>query len=205
MMIGEMMVESLIEPIEKLTEAINQINHFDLSAWIMIAITFVYVIATIVICIANLRSAKATREQVAEQKRQFDETNRPVIDVTIDSHQGAFIGFVFKNTGHKLARDINVTMNNDFIDSLGNYKERIISVTKSSFVLGIGLAYFASFGALGDQINMDTAVIRVTYRDDKRDYTDDFTFDLQKYNWWIVDTSDLAQIRRYIKKIAEKN
>lgn len=38
--------------------------------------TAVYVIATIFICYANLRSAKATREQVAESKRQFKETKR---------------------------------------------------------------------------------------------------------------------------------
>ena len=40
-----------------------------MTDWIMIAITAVYVIATIFICIFNYRSAKATREQLAESKR----------------------------------------------------------------------------------------------------------------------------------------
>ena len=44
--------------------------------WLMVGITAVYVIATIFICIANLRSAKATRDQVDESKRQFEETQR---------------------------------------------------------------------------------------------------------------------------------
>lgn len=39
-------------------------------------ITVVYVIATIFICIFNYRSAAATREQVEESKRQFEETKR---------------------------------------------------------------------------------------------------------------------------------
>lgn len=39
-------------------------------------ITVVYVIATIFICAANIRAANATREQVKESKRQFDETRR---------------------------------------------------------------------------------------------------------------------------------
>ena len=44
--------------------------------WLMVGITLVYVVATIFICIFNGRSAKATREQVAESQRQFDETKR---------------------------------------------------------------------------------------------------------------------------------
>lgn len=47
-----------------------------ITDWLMVIITFVYVIATILICIFNGRSAKATREQVAESKRQFDETRQ---------------------------------------------------------------------------------------------------------------------------------
>ena len=41
--------------------------------WIMVGITAVYVIATIFISVANIRSAKATREQLAESKRQYDD------------------------------------------------------------------------------------------------------------------------------------
>lgn len=55
--------------------------------WLMVGITFVYVVATIFICIFNGRSAKATREQVLESQRQFEETKRlermPYIDVAV--------------------------------------------------------------------------------------------------------------------------
>ena len=47
-----------------------------LTDWLMVGITGIYVIATIFICIFNAKSAKATREQVAESKRQFDESKR---------------------------------------------------------------------------------------------------------------------------------
>lgn len=43
---------------------------------LMVLITFVYVVATVEICRANIRSADATREQLAESKRQFEETKR---------------------------------------------------------------------------------------------------------------------------------
>jgi len=47
-----------------------------ITDWLMVIITAIYVIATIAICWANIKSAKATREQVAESKRQFEETRR---------------------------------------------------------------------------------------------------------------------------------
>lgn len=40
---------------------------------LMVVITFVYVIATCFICWANIKSAAATKEQVAEMKRQYEE------------------------------------------------------------------------------------------------------------------------------------
>ena len=56
-----------------------------ITDWLMVGITFVYVIATIMICIFNGRSAKATREQVSESQRQFEETKRleyrPYLDI----------------------------------------------------------------------------------------------------------------------------
>ena len=42
----------------------------------MVIITGVYVVATILIFVANMCSAKATRDQVTESKRQFEETKR---------------------------------------------------------------------------------------------------------------------------------
>ena len=42
----------------------------------MVIITIVYVFATIAICLANFKSAKASREQLKESKRQFNENQR---------------------------------------------------------------------------------------------------------------------------------
>lgn len=47
-----------------------------ITDWLMFGITFVYVVATIFICIFNYRSAKATREQVEESQNQFYESKR---------------------------------------------------------------------------------------------------------------------------------
>lgn len=44
--------------------------------WVMVIITAIYVVATCAICWANIKSAKATKEQVSESKRQYEETSR---------------------------------------------------------------------------------------------------------------------------------
>lgn len=47
-----------------------------MTDWIMVSITFVYVVATIFICIFNYRSAKAAREQIELSKTQYEDDTR---------------------------------------------------------------------------------------------------------------------------------
>ena len=54
-----------------------------ITDWIMVIVTIVYVIATIFIFVANHKSAKASKEQLEESKRQFDLINKPLISVEI--------------------------------------------------------------------------------------------------------------------------
>lgn len=59
-----------------------------MTDWLMVIITAIYVVATILICIANFMSAKATREQIDESKKQHKETQRlqalPYLQVAFD-------------------------------------------------------------------------------------------------------------------------
>ncbi len=47
-----------------------------ITDWLMVLITTIYVVATIAISKANIKSANATREQLAVSKQQFEETKR---------------------------------------------------------------------------------------------------------------------------------
>ena len=47
-----------------------------ITDWLMVGITFIYALVTILILIQNSKSAKATKEQVEESKRQYEETKR---------------------------------------------------------------------------------------------------------------------------------
>ncbi|MBR4702545.1 MAG: hypothetical protein IKO91_01755 [Oscillospiraceae bacterium] len=98
--------------------------------WIMVGITAVYVIATILISAANIKSAKATREQLAESRRQYEDKKRmeimPYIQfdkvetagladqkLMLSLNSGGSISSVFpivlrmKNIGNGAAKDIS--------------------------------------------------------------------------------------------------
>ena len=73
---------------------------------LMVLITFIYVVATIEICRANIKSAEATKEQLEESKRQFAETKRlenmPCFELHFDSIEagtGTSIELTDKQTG----------------------------------------------------------------------------------------------------------
>lgn len=61
--------------------------------WAMVIITGIYVVATIFICWANIKTAKASKEQLKEMQRQFAEANRAEIRV---SHSVPFRPSVFR-------------------------------------------------------------------------------------------------------------
>lgn len=77
-----------------------------ITDWLMVGITGIYVIATIFICVFNARSDKATREQIVESKRQFEETKRleymPCFEIHFDKMEagpGKSIELTDKQTG----------------------------------------------------------------------------------------------------------
>ena len=47
-----------------------------ITDWLMVGITAVYVVATIFISCANIKSANATRDQLTESKRQYEDKKR---------------------------------------------------------------------------------------------------------------------------------
>lgn len=71
-----------------------------ISDWAMVFIILVYVIATIFICLASLKSAKVSKEQLIEMKKQFEENNRPYVEEEFIFVKCAFYGLRFINNGN---------------------------------------------------------------------------------------------------------
>ena len=92
--------------------------------WLMVIITFVYVVATIMISKANIESAKATREQLEQSKKQFVENQRlqvmPSLQIEIKdgfSETGLFfqiVSFILYGSQVILQR-ISIAVRADFL------------------------------------------------------------------------------------------
>ena len=120
-----------------------------IADWLMVGITAVYVIATILICIANMKSAKATREQIDESKRQFEAINRPRVVVELIYERRLWFGLRFVNNGNRIANNVRVEISQKFIDSLPEQKiQTVLNEQKGKiFVLGVGQYYDLFFGS----------------------------------------------------------
>ena len=70
-----------------------------MTDWAMVVLTAIYVLATILICYYNYGATKASRDQAAEMRRQYEEDNRPYITVELiyeRKKEKRFTGCVFQ-------------------------------------------------------------------------------------------------------------
>ena len=176
------------------------------QGFVMVVLTAVYVIATIAICLFNYKSAQATREQVAESTRQFEETNRAVVTVYADFIRNGLFVLCISNSGNKIAKEINVNINKEFIENIKeSYLEDIEKFVGSNFSLGIGQSFFLALGGLLDyeKLSKESMFIQLTYQDDKRKYSDNVEIRLKEIAWSLNYTSPITDIQHDIKKQRE--
>ena len=84
----------------------------------MVIITGIYVIATIFICLANIKAANASKEQLREMQKQFAETNRPVVELEFHYSRRTWYIARFVNRGNLSAQHVKINLDQEFIDSL---------------------------------------------------------------------------------------
>ena len=175
-----------------------------MTDWIMIAITAVYVIATIFICIFNYRSAKATREQLAESKRQFEENNRAFVTVTFETIRGSLLVLNIHNHGHQVANNVSVKINPEFIANVPD-KEYLVKLCESSFTLGVDKSWFVCFGGTPELGKISNIPLKITicYSDIFSTYSESTTIDLKQYLWSIIYDSPTEDTYQEMKKMTK--
>lgn len=177
-----------------------------ITDWLMVVITFVYVIATILICGANIRSAKAAREQIAESKRQYDEDNRAFVTNEIIYENRTYYGLRFVNHGKRVAMNVRISLKKEFIDSLTEptFANFLRKLEGEEFLLGIGQSYSIYFGGNAFRDNLEKEPIEgtLTYSDGIREYTESIYVDFNLYPTFFSTSSDTEKL---IKKLGEQN
>ena len=166
-------------------------------------ITAVYVVATIFICWANIRSAKATREQVAEQQREFEETNRAFVTVTFEIIKSGLAVLHIQNHGKRIATNVSVHISDAFIENMADKmdREHVQKLCQSVFTIGIGQSWYICVGShlQLDQMSKELLTITVSYRDSVAQYCETTSIDLKQYFWSLIYDSPTEDIRQELK------
>lgn len=153
-----------------------------ITDWLMVVITAVYVIATVVICIANFKSAKATRDQIAESQRQFEEINRPYVTCEYILASRVYSGIRVCNHGNMVAKNLIIRINQEFLDSIEPNRYLNFKRINSSTYAVIGIGQFFDFFFADSERKSDVPLIAsLSYSDENgRSFSEQFTLDLHK-------------------------
>lgn len=151
----------------------------------MVLITGIYVIATIAICSANFKSAKATREQIEESRRQFEEEHRACITYEFIYENRTWYGLRFTNRGKRIAQHVKIVLKEEFINSLTNpqFTKSLKALSGKEFLLGVDQSYDIYFGASEFLRNANKLPIQgsIVYSDIASDYEEHFCIDVGSY------------------------
>lgn len=180
-----------------------------ITDWLMVVITFVYVVATIFICWANIKSAKASKEELAEMKRQYAEENRPHIEVEFCYERRTWYIVRFINHGKLTAQHVKILLDEGFISSLPEqaFKDTLLKQREKECIIGVGQHYdlYIASNELRGNPNMKPVMGKILYQDESGKYENDIYIDLENYATFFSSTSDDPMVKelKNIKKEIE--
>lgn len=177
-----------------------------ITDWLMVLITAVYTAATIFICRANIRSAEATREQIAESVRQFNEENRAFVTVNFEIVRGGLAVLHIQNHGKRIAHNVRIRVAQAFINNIpNNGKERFEKLRDATFTLGIGQSWYIFIGSHIQlrELSEEILAIEISYVDNISKHNEVITIDLKQFLWALIYDSPETDTSQEIKNIAE--
>lgn len=199
----------------------------DNNGFVMAILTFVYVIATIFICIYNGKSAMATRKQTEESQRQFVESNRAHVIPRFITLEGQLYCLAFHNIGKTMAEKLLIDVSSEWLNCLRNTEknagvaETLENLKKIEIFLPAEDKYVYSICVPADgtgdyqKLCEKPLIIDIQYYSDGKKYKEKFELPMKGINC-IINASDyvrmeqkkresLHEIGKQIQKIAEKD
>ena len=174
--------------------------------WAMVFVTIIYVAATIFISWANIKSADASKKQLLEMKRQYEEMNRPLIEVEFQYIRRTWYIVRFVNNGRNTAQRVKINLDPDFVNSLPeeNIKSELNKLKGKECIIGVGQHYdlFIGSNALRGNPNMHPVTGTVEYRSEDKVYTTDICIDLEHYMTFYSTKTDEEDMLKYVKQIS---
>ncbi len=173
--------------------------------WVMVFITLIYVVATIIICKANINTSKIANAQLQEMRRQYEAENRPKIEVEFELVNRKFYRVRFINRGRHTAYNTVIDINKDFIDSLPEeqYRELLLKEINRKCVIGVDKYHDIYIGTtkIKDDASVKELTGTIIYEFDGEQYTEDYCIDVaNQMTFFSVDT-----IQDEILDVCKKN
>lgn len=176
--------------------------------WVMVIITGVYVIATIFICLANIKAANASKEQLQEVQKQFAETNRPNIELEFHYNRRTWYIARFVNRGNLTAQHVKINLDQEFINSLSeeSMRRELERIKGKECIIGAGQHYDLYIGSnqLRENPNVKQLTGTITYESQGKNYQSDLFVDLEHYMTFYSSTTDEEDLLKSIKKISDE-
>lgn len=173
----------------------------------MVAITAVYVVATILICQANIRSAKATREQLAEAKRQFEENNRAFVAVAFEVIKSGLAVLHVQNHGKRKASNVKIRVFTSSSSNIVNKndKQNVEKISEYEFALGIGQSWYIYIGNRSEleKISNKLLSIEISYEDFNSKYNEITEIDIKQYFHALLYESPTENLYQEMKKLTK--
>jgi cell division protein FtsL len=175
-----------------------------ITDWLMVAITLIYVVATIFICIANIQSAKASREQMEESKRQFYTINRPIVSVELVGLKRSFWVLKFTNHGNQTAFNTRIILDEQFIDSVEEKAKPVLRKNSNKVrTIGVNQSYNLYFATneYSEYRNKPNIKGKIIYNGwDSSIYAEDFEVEVENYATFFSTKSEIGDLNKKIEE-----
>lgn len=176
-----------------------------MTDWLMVIITAIYVVATIIICYFNGKSAQVARIQTDEMIRQYNLANRPRVTIYFDIIRSGLLCFVIENVGVSPAHNVSININEDFLNGVDDEKDRncLEEMTSAKLFLASKQKMYICLGGQPQftKLAQNVAEIDISYDG----YEEHTSIDLNQYRMFLVYTSPLEDISQHMKKMKEND
>lgn len=169
-------------------------------------LTFLTVLASLITCILSLCSARAAWAQVKEMRRQFQEENRPNIEVEFLYEKRTFYGLRFVNHGKHTAKNVRILLEYAFINALPEsaFSSLLRKSSQKTCIIGVGQHYdlFIGMQKYRECPNKPPVKGKIIYQANGQTYESEFDIDMENYATIFSVQSGQEDL---LKKLKEQN
>lgn len=175
-----------------------------ITDWLMVIITFVYVVATCFICWANIKSANSSKAQLEEMKKQYVDENRPYVTVEVIFEKRCFYGLRFTNHGKRIAKNVQIDLGQGFLDSLteSNFKEMLEKQKGKECIIGIGQHFDLFIGSNEFRNRVDKQPVNgwISFSDGVNKYNEPLYIEFENYTTFFSVATEGEELVMVLKE-----